>query len=178
MGDLPARDRCLSTNTWGAAAAEFALLCPLFILLLFGVIEIARYGYEKMLVENAVHAAAMDVWKACDPVHVPAKSYCNVTGHNLTTAISTGLASNPLFTSISLQGTPSEAYYCVNSSTGALVDVTATKPAKCTAYGNSNAPGDYIIFTASMPFSAMFLNIGSGKIIPTSIQSTAYMRLI
>lgn len=178
MGSLPARGSCLLADTWGAAVVEFAFLCPLLILLLFGGIEIARYAYQKMLVENAVHAAAMDVWKACDPVHVPATSNCNVSGHDLMTAISTGLSSNPLLTSISLQGAPSEVFYCVDSATGALVDVTATKPSKCTSYGNSNAPGDYIIITASTKFGALFPAIGSGGIIPKTIQSTAYMRLI
>lgn len=51
------RDR--PVNQSGQALIELALVLPMLLFLLIGVIEIARYAYINILVGNAAHAGAM-----------------------------------------------------------------------------------------------------------------------
>jgi hypothetical protein len=46
------------TNMKGNATIEFALVAPLFLLLLVGVIDLGYAFYEQMVVEDAVEAGA------------------------------------------------------------------------------------------------------------------------
>lgn len=46
--------RSLTSNTSGQAVVELALLLPLFLLLVFGVIEMSRIGHCYITLSNAV----------------------------------------------------------------------------------------------------------------------------
>jgi Flp pilus assembly protein TadG len=48
----------LNRSQRGAALVEFALLTPLLMLILIGLIEIGRFTYFAILVGNAAHAGA------------------------------------------------------------------------------------------------------------------------
>lgn len=48
----------LKTNTSGQAVVELALILPLFLLLVFGVIEMSRIGYSYLTLSNAVKNGA------------------------------------------------------------------------------------------------------------------------
>jgi Flp pilus assembly protein TadG len=48
----------LNSSERGAALVEFALLTPLLMLILIGLIEIGRFTYFAILVGNAAHAGA------------------------------------------------------------------------------------------------------------------------
>ena len=110
---------------------------------------------QKMEMANAVNSATLAAWNACDTKHLPAKTNC--TG--LTSAITTGLQTTSLGTSVTLaSGYPTEGYYCVNSS-GVLTNVanySATPPATCSGAGRQHAcagrlcrdPGDLQLHAA------------------------------
>ncbi|HEU5412064.1 MAG TPA: TadE/TadG family type IV pilus assembly protein [Candidatus Acidoferrales bacterium] len=51
--------QCSSASQSGQTLLEVALLTPLLLLLLLGVIEMGRYAYIGILVGNAAHAGAM-----------------------------------------------------------------------------------------------------------------------
>ena len=52
--------RCLITDRRGSSAAEFALVLPLLILLLFGVIDAGRFLWEMNRAEKATAAGARE----------------------------------------------------------------------------------------------------------------------
>lgn len=116
---------------------------PSFYRSLANVADVSIYIYQRMQAENATQAAAQAAWKACDLPQLPATVNCS----GLATAIQNAVGSASLGTSVSLiSGSPSEGYYCVNSS-NALQHVSnvSSKPADCTAAGMpSLQPGDYI----------------------------------
>lgn len=56
-GRRPSLRRRLGRDEGGATAVEFALLLPVFMYLLIGIIEMAMMFYTMTVVDNAVHAA-------------------------------------------------------------------------------------------------------------------------
>jgi hypothetical protein len=90
------------------------------------------------------------------------------------------LASTSLGTSVSLiSGSPSEGYYCVNSSNALqYVSDVSSKPADCTAAGMpSLQPGDYIQVQTTFPYAPLFPGISVTGTFATPINSTAILRL-
>ena len=59
--------RCLRDDHRGVAGIEFALVAGVLCILLINGIEIARYAYTAMQVQNAAQIGAQSAWKACDP---------------------------------------------------------------------------------------------------------------
>ena len=161
----------------GAVAVEFALVSFLMVFFLLNGVEFARYAFQKMQVENAVHAAAMSVWKICDIRQTPAETKCTLRD----AAISSGLQSSTLTPVTQSSGSPTEGYYCIDT-TGNLVEVapvTGPRPSSCTAQGDpAHAPGDYIAITASFPYTPMFVGVSFVSLLPPTISSTGFMRLL
>jgi hypothetical protein len=117
------------------------------------------------------------VWNACDTKHLPAKTNC--TG--LTSAITNGLASTSLGSSVTIApGSPTEAYYCINSS-GALQQVatyTDVKPTDCTAVGDTTrAPADYVRITATYNYTPLFGQATVGTLLPSTFTSAGFIRV-
>jgi hypothetical protein len=135
------------------------------------------YIYQRMQAENATQVAAQAALKACWS-QLPATQNCSST---LTTAVSNALKSTSLGTNISLiSGSPSEGYYCVNSSNALQLvsNVTSPKPADCTAAGMpSLQPGDYIQVQTTFPYTPLFPGLSVSSTFPTPINRTAIMRL-
>lgn len=135
----------LSAETSGMATIEFAIASTALTVGLLNGLEVARWSLQRMEMANAVHSATLAVWNACDTKKLPAKSNCA----GLNSAITTGLQTTSLGTSVTLaSGYPTEGYYCINSS-GVLTNVAnynATPPADCSAQGDStHSPGDYVV---------------------------------
>jgi hypothetical protein len=130
-----------------------------------------------MQVENATQIAAQAAWKACDVPQLPATVNCP----GLATAWANALKSTSLGTRVSMMsGSPSEGYYCVNSSNALqwVGDVTATKPADCTVAGMpSLQPGDYIQVQATFTYVPLFPGLSVAGTFATPINRTAFMRL-
>jgi Flp pilus assembly pilin Flp len=85
-GDFPAIDaRRIWRNRTGVAAVEFALIAPLMVLLLFGVVEVSELLNTNRRVENTAASIADvvardtivddddidDLWAAIDPLMYP-----------------------------------------------------------------------------------------------------------
>jgi Flp pilus assembly protein TadG len=159
----------------GVAAIEFALIVGFASVSIINAADIAIYARDRMEVESATEMGAQAAYKTCDTHHLPATVNCA----GLNAAITTAVQATSLGTGVTLQaGSPTEGYYCVNSS-GALVLVhdTSSKPADCTSVGTpANTPGDYIKVQTTFAYSAMFPG-SVASVFPTHILKTAYMRL-
>lgn len=168
----------LFANNAGLATIEFALASTALTVGLLNGLEVARWSLQKMEVANAVNAATLAVWNACDTKHLPAKTNCS----GLNTTIDNALHTTSLGASVTrVSGYPTEGYYCVDSS-GVLTkaaDYTATKPSDCSAYSDStHVPGDYVVVQATFTYSPLIgSNLTVGSRLPSTLTSTGYIRL-
>ena len=169
----------ITADSSGMATIEFALATTILMLGLLNGLELARFSHQKMELKQAVHSAVHAAWNACDTRRLPAKTNCP----GLTTAISNGLQSTSLGTSVSLSANyPAEAYYCLNSS-GALrkvAEYNETKPADCTAVvsGDTRKPADYLTVQATYTYTPMFgAKLTFGNLMATTLTSTSLIRL-
>lgn len=163
----------------GLAAMELALVAGTLSTVMLNGVEIARFYFAKMEVQNATQMAAQKVWKTCD---TPAKAPVTINCSGRTTAITTGLQSTSLGSSVSLStGFPTEAYYCAATSDGALISVgavTSAKPSTCSPSGSgSDTPGDYVVIQAQYTYQPIFSGITVGSLLPTTITSSTTMRI-
>jgi hypothetical protein len=78
-----------------------------------------------------------------------------------------------------VSGSPSEGYYCVNSSNALqYVSDVSSKPADCTAAGMpALQPGDYIQVQTTFTYQPIFARLSVTSAFPSPITRTAIMRL-
>lgn len=164
-------------NCDGVAGIEFALVASLLVFLMLNGIDVARYAYIKMQVDNAAQIGSQAAWKACDPAKLPATILCS----NLTTAVTHAVQSTSLGNTVQLQsGSPSEGYYCIDSS-GTLqpVGTLSTKPDDCSAVGMPHLqPGDYIKVGVAYTYAPLFADLTVARFFRTTVTSSAHMRLL
>lgn len=164
------------TDQRGVVAIEFAIFAGLLCFAILNVVDISIYIYQRMQVENATEMAAQAAWRNCDLPSLPATTNCAA----LTNAVQSALHSTSLGTGVALQGgSPSEGYYCVNSS-NALVYVSnvTNKPADCSAVGMpSLQPADYIRIDTTFTYKSLFPGVTVADAFATPITKTAWMRL-
>jgi Flp pilus assembly protein TadG len=160
----------------GVAAIEFALIAGFLAMAMLNALDIARFFYQRMEVENASQMGAQSAWKTCDVSLLPASINCP----NLVTAVTSAVQSTSLGTSVTLKaGSPEEGYYCLNGS-NALVRVSdvSAKPTDCSSAGNaSGSPADYIKVETSFTYTPLFGSLSVGSMLPTSITAMSLMRL-
>lgn len=178
LRSLKATARCLRDKS-GAAAVEFALIAGTLTTLLLNGLEIGRFYFIQMEVENAAQMAVQSIWKTCD---TPSENPVTVRCSGRTNAINRGLQSTSLGSTVTLAtGFPTEAYYCANTTTGALTNVgavTSPRPADCSAAGSAtDIPGNYVIVQAQYTYAPIFRGLTIGSRLPTTIQSTSTMRI-
>ncbi|MCC8974415.1 MULTISPECIES: TadE/TadG family type IV pilus assembly protein [Bradyrhizobium] len=173
---FPAQIKAIGTDQRGVAAVEFGLFVIILAVALANVTDVSLYIYQRMQLENATQAAGQAAWKTCDLSQLPATTNCP----GLTIAIQNALQSTSLGTRVSMiSGSPSEGYYCINSSNALqYVSNVTSKPADCSAAGMPTLqPGDYIVIQTTFSYAPLFpgLSIASG--LPTPINGTAMIRL-
>lgn len=78
--------RRLAWDARGATAIEFALLAPVFLLLLFGMIEVGRLVWVKQVLTEASYSAAR-----CAALAAPCKAASDVQGYAAARALRWGL---------------------------------------------------------------------------------------
>ena len=178
-------------GTGGVAAVEFALVASFLAVGMLNVVDIARYGYLRMQVENAAQAGAQAAWGACNSTSkLPAtRTRPSVRGAwpaPVTTAVhSTTLASNVSEPS----GSPAEGYYCgTTSGTLTLVGTAGTvgsppsgQPSTCSAVsGAANptaAPGDYVKISVTYTFVPLFGGLSMAALLTTPITKSTWTRM-
>jgi Flp pilus assembly protein TadG len=173
--------RSLWSDQHGVAGIEFALVASTLCTLLLSGIEVARYAYTVMQVQNAAQMGAHSVWKACDPTkELPATTKCK----GLRAAVAAAIKSTTLGDSVTLQqNSPSEAYYCLNNA-NSLIPTSGiplgSKPSNCNAVTGAQAgqPGDYIRVDVTYTYRPLFLDFTLGRLFDGQITKTTYMRLI
>jgi Flp pilus assembly protein TadG len=165
----------------GAAAVEFALVLSLLTIPVLNVVDLAMYAWNRMQLDNAAQVAAQAAWATCSTsANLPAtpNSYANCAG--MPTAVTTAVRSTSLGTSVTVSSTV-ENYYCLNTTTKALVAVgnfPNSKPANCNSVGQaSDVPGDYIQITATYTYTPIIAGVSVVSLLTTPITRTAWMRL-
>jgi hypothetical protein len=143
---------------------------------MLNVTDIAVYVYQRMQVEYATQAGAQAAWHHCTINQLPATTNCS----GLNTAVTNAVQSTSLGTHVTLQsGSPSEGYYCVNSS-GVLQRMSdvSSKPADCSAAGSAGVqPADYVVISTTFAYAPLFPGITVAGTFATPITRTAMMRL-
>ena len=166
----------LRADRRGIAAIEFAVFAGLISIGMLNVTDIAVYIFQRMQVEYATQAGAQAAWHACDINHLPATNNCS----GLNTAVQNAVQSTSLGTRVTLQsGSPSEGYYCVNSSNALqYVSDVNHKPTDCSSVGSPGLqPGDYIQIATTFSYAPMSPGITITGTFATPITRTALMRL-
>lgn len=78
--------RAFASDRAGATAIEFALLAPVFLVLLFGIIEIGRLIWVKQVLTEAAYSAAR-----CAALAAPCKAAADVQSYAAARATRWGL---------------------------------------------------------------------------------------
>ena len=168
--------RAMRKDSRGLAAIEFALIAGFLCVAVLNVSDIAVFLFDKLQVNNATQMGVQAAWASCDLNHLPVSSRCPAMANAVTAAVQ----STSLGTSITLQsGSPSEGYYCVNSS-GALqyVSDVSAKPNNCSAAGSAGTvPADYVKVQTTYTYQPIFPGLSLALVFPTAITSIAYVRL-
>jgi Flp pilus assembly protein TadG len=162
------------------ASVEFALVSLAFITGVLNAVEIGRYAFQRVQVENAAYSGAQKAWNECDLTaqtkRLPATQNCA----GLNTAVTAAIQSTSLGTAVTLTSTGiTEGYYCVNTSNALqFVGSVSSKPANCSAAGNANvAPGDYIQVPVTFSYKPLFPISVMGARGASTITKTSWMRL-
>jgi Flp pilus assembly protein TadG len=160
----------------GVAGVEFALVGGFLCLAVVNVADIGIYLYKRMNVENAALVGAMSALKACDATDLPATVNCP----GLTAAVTAAIQSTSLGTAVTLSGSVSEGYYCVNSSNALqYVSDVASKPADCTAAGMPTLrPADYVQVAVTFSYTPIFAGISVAGLFTTPITKIAMVRML
>jgi Flp pilus assembly protein TadG len=138
----------------GTSLIEFAIIAPLLIFLLIGLIEVGRYTYFAIVIANAARAGV---------------SYGS---QNTSTAQdTTGMQTAALADATSIpQVSASPTYFCANSST------STPTPTACPASGPTPPVYYYVEVTTSGTFKSLLHYPGIPNNVP--ITSTAVMRVV
>jgi Flp pilus assembly protein TadG len=177
--------KALGSDRRGVAAIEFAFFGSLLSIGMLNVVDVSIFAFQRMEVNNATEVGAQAAWATCSPslpsnatAQLPATLNSNCP--NLNTKVTAAVQSTSLGTNVTLQsGSPAEGYYCINAS-NALVYVSSvrSKPADCSSVGNAALqPADYIKVQTTFTYTPLFKGITVGNLLPTTIISTALMRL-
>jgi Flp pilus assembly protein TadG len=161
----------------GTASIEFGVVVSTLLMIMLNGIEVARYYFLKMELQNAVQTAGQAVWNYCNTsTKLPTSTACS----GVSTKITNALQSTSLGSSVSLSsGYPSEGYYCINSSTGAFSYAGTTSPSNCSAYGGSTSQyaGYYIRIQAGYTYAPLYSTVSIGSTLPTALTASSMTRL-
>jgi len=170
----------------GSAAAEMALIFPIFGYVAINVFDFGTYAYAKMETDAAAQAAVGEVRNLCTTTaQLPATTKCSAAYTNSTTptaAITNAARSTSLGTGVTIQST-AEGYYCATAA-GALIPAHSSSDANCSLTTgapstSTSAPGDYISITVSYTYVSVFpgATVATPPLLPSPITRTAWMRL-
>jgi Flp pilus assembly protein TadG len=160
------------------ASVEFALVSLAFITGVLNAVDIGRYAFQRVQVENAAYSGAQAAWKACSDQTTMLPATQNCAGLN--SAVTAGIHSTSLGSAVALTSAGvTEGYYCVNAATALqYVGSVSNKPANCSAAGNANvAPADYIQVPVTFSYKPLFPVSVMAARGASTITKTSWMRL-
>jgi Flp pilus assembly protein TadG len=171
------RLRRFARSQSGAAAAELALIATVLVVALLNVADLSIYVFRRIQVEMAAQAGAQAVHRLCSPLQIPVSINCA----GWTSAVATGVQSTSLGTAVSLQASsPTEGYYCVNSSNRLVFLSAVTNPSAtdCSSYGSPEAPGDYVQVAVTYTYAPLFTSapITVASLLTGPVTRTAWYR--
>lgn len=150
--------RPLVRNSDGSPIIEFALVAPIFVVLIVNILDFSSLIWDQMQVDYSAQMGVQAAYKTCSTFNSPITTNCT----NLNAQVTAAIQSTSLSTSVMLAtGSPSEIYYCVSGTTLMSVATYPTSPpANCSAYGDSSvAPGDYIEVDVNYSYSPIFAGL-------------------
>jgi len=138
----------IETDRRGASAVEFALIGPIFIVLLINVVDFAILIWSRMQVDYAAAAGAQAAYNRCQ-TDLNCRS-------NWTAPVTTAAQSTSLGTDVS--AIVSERYFCTVNATlqpqEGLSPPPPTLPTNCSAQGDPNTkPADYVTVSVNYIFN-------------------------
>ncbi len=164
----------LFRNERGMAGVEFALIASVLCYLVLNGIDVARYAWIRMQVDNASQIGAQAAWKTCDPNKIPVSKKCP----DFNAAITAAVQSSSLQPSAILQGA-SAGYYCVDAVEALKFVAELTPPSNCQATGRVDlTPGYYAVVEIRYTFAPLFADLTVAKLFSPSITKTARVRLL
>jgi len=171
----------LLRNLDGAAAAEMALVFPIFGFVSLNVMDLCVYMYSRMQTEQAAQAAVGVARAVCNSsAKLPATSPSGHCSATLQAQMQAAAQATSLGTRVTI-GTPAEAYYCADDADvlSKVADVGDTPPPDCSTIvpGSTVKPGDYIRVTASFTYVPFAPYITMASILPANVQQEAWIRL-
>ena len=142
--------RALLSSERAQSLVELALLTPLLLILVIGVVEMGRYASLSILVGNAARAGtqygAQNLANAADTTGIQ----CAVQNESLNTAPACP-SSNPLGLTVSFPGPPSGTTTVCGCDNGGTISAMATCTSAC-----SNHMVVSVKVTASVTFNPLF----------------------
>ena len=174
----PASAVTLERPPW-CGRIEFALVAGVLCILLMNGIEVARYAYTVMQVQNAAQVGAQSAWKTCDPnKELPATTKCPA----LNTAVAAAIKSTTLGDKVTLANAPVERYYCLNTANALIPDggiALGSKPANCSAITGAQAGAGRLHHGGvTYAYQPLFLDFTVGRLFAPTITKTTNMRLL
>jgi Flp pilus assembly protein TadG len=145
-------------GTAGASAAELALVLPVLLLLLTGIVDFGTLLFKHMQVTAAAHAGVR---------------YAIANGFDAT-KISTAITNATTMSGISASPAPSESAGCI-SSTNTIVTVTNTTTCSGSNTNGGTQTGTFVFVHASAPFSPMLPVWGT--FMPSTVTANAVVMI-
>jgi hypothetical protein len=140
-------------------------------------LEIGRYAYESSAVNAAAQAGAEAALATCDAAHTPATVNCP----KVTDAVTKAIQSTELGTGVTIDGSMTEGYYCLDTSHALKkVSSASSKPSSCSGVSNlasGAVPTLYLQVPVTYSFEALFPSLTIAKSFSTAIKRTAWMRM-
>jgi Flp pilus assembly protein TadG len=145
-------------ETAGAAASELALILPVLLILLTGIVDVGSLLFNHMQVTAAAHAGVR---------------YAIANGFDAT-KISTAITNATTLSGISATPAPTEANGCI-SSTNTLVTMGNTTTCSGSNTNGGTQTGTFVFVHASAPFSPMLPVWGT--MMPSTITANAVVMI-
>jgi Flp pilus assembly protein TadG len=158
----------------GMAGIEFTLIVSVLCFLFLNGIDVARYAWIRMQVENAAQIGAQAAWRTCDPNNLPVS--CKSSA--FTTPVTAAIQSTSLQTAVTLQ-TATAGYYCVDAAVGLKLVADTTPPSNCQTTGRVDlTPGYYAQVGVSYTYAPLFADLTIARLFSTLVTKTARVRLL
>jgi Flp pilus assembly protein TadG len=140
----------------GNVMIEFALIAPVLVVLIMNILDFSMLIWARMQVDYSAQMGGQAAYRTCSTVTPPVTTNCN-----LDAAVTTAIQRTSLGTAVTLaSGYPTETYYCVSGTTlQSVATYPAARPADCSAYGSSSAPGDYIEVDVTYSYAPTFAGL-------------------